>query len=437
MKQIKDRILAHSYYSKFLHWGKLVSQAFLGQVIFQLLGFAITLIIVRNLTKEDYAVYILLMSIQGMLLSLSGAGIMAGFQKIGGRVWNNDEELSSLLKTAHTIRVKLLIVALLVVWIYGVFVCQRQNIPLVKIVIFLCLITIIVLPDIKMAFLKTVFLLKKNVWTVQLIDIINQSLRFFPILFLAIICKKIDIYVLLFITIIAAYVSFFWGMNKARAVFNINPVINVGYKKEMSYYIRTNWHNSLFYAFKGQISIFLIAIFGSSSGMADLGALTRISMCILILSTLISNVFVPIFNKEQNKKQMIRIYVVYVIIWLFICLLSLILISLFGDYVLKLLGTEYLGLNKALFLVSIVALLNVGLSLVHGLNITKGWIKLNIYFSVPLDVLSLILGLVLFDFTQIDGVLYMSILTASCGVLLAVLNSYIGFKKYKNENSIL
>ena len=86
---------------------KPVGQVLSSQLILQALSFGIGIILVRELPKAEYAIYSILTSILAILSILSTSGIMIGFTKIGGEIWNDIPKLSSLIKTASSIRVYL------------------------------------------------------------------------------------------------------------------------------------------------------------------------------------------------------------------------------------------------------------------------------------------------------------------------------------------
>src|SRR5690606_9640938 len=89
---------------------------------------------------------------------------------------------------------------------------------------------------------------------------------------------------------------------------NKDSEINVNYRKILLNYLKLNWHTSAFYAFNGQISIFLIGVLGSTNSLADMGALTRFSMIFVIFNALVSNLLSPAFGRENRKQKLFKIF---------------------------------------------------------------------------------------------------------------------------------
>src|SRR5271157_4474947 len=81
-----------------LRWAKIIS-AFTGiQLLIQFVAFLSGILIVRNLTKADYAVYTVAISSHIILIILSDLGIGNALLALGGRVWNDDLRLGQLLR---------------------------------------------------------------------------------------------------------------------------------------------------------------------------------------------------------------------------------------------------------------------------------------------------------------------------------------------------
>src|SRR5438034_8165000 len=82
------------------------------QVLVQLFAASAGLLIVRTMSKHDYALYAIANSMQvtGNLLAELGIGIGVG--SIGGRVWNNRQRFSQLINTAVSLRRRFALISL-------------------------------------------------------------------------------------------------------------------------------------------------------------------------------------------------------------------------------------------------------------------------------------------------------------------------------------
>ena len=60
------------------------------------------------------------MAVLGMLGIISNSGIMIGFKKIGGQIWDKKNEFSDLIKTTFSIRKYLILFSFLIVGTYTI-----------------------------------------------------------------------------------------------------------------------------------------------------------------------------------------------------------------------------------------------------------------------------------------------------------------------------
>ena len=421
---------------KRLDVGKQISQVLLGQISSQVIGLAISFLLVRNLSKLDYSIYTVLMSIQGMMNVLSASGITIGFQKIAGGIWADNVALSTLVKTARYIRTRVFFIALVFTNCYGYFIFYRQGLSFLESFIYLIAISFAVFPEIQNTFTRIILLLKKRVVDVQVTEFIGQVIRLVIILtFIYLLRDYFNIKIVLVASIVAAWLANIYINKKSKDFSSTNSgaVINKEYQSTLLQYMKLNWHNAMFYTFKGQISVFLMGVYGSGDNLASLGAITRYSMIFTLVSSLISSIIIPAFAREQNKKRLIKFYYLSIIAFLVFSVITMLGAYFLDDVLLKILGDGYKGYNFELLLVFVSGLIGVLIGLLQGLNYSKGWMKYNTYLSIPLDVLSLVIGMYLFDITSIAGVLGLSIFTSFIGISLVIANSVHGFKNFNSN----
>jgi len=399
-----------------------------GQGLIQILGLVIGFVLVRSLSKDDYKIYTVLMSIQAMMATLSGSGIMIGFQKIAGGIWNDNWALSSLLKTARHIRERILILSIIVSCIYGYAIFYQQGVSAIKSLSYLLLIILVVYPEIQKSFLRAALLLRKEVTLLQITSVIQQGLRALLIfIYLLVFNEYFEIYIVLLISVCSSWLSNVYIQKKSLIIFPNVGVIEPQYKNTLYDYIKKVWHNSLFFTFKGQVSILLIGLFGSGENLANLGALTRFSLAFAFITSVINLTIIPHFGRERTVRKLKSLYILSIVSWILFSLLTLILLYFMQNRALSLLGSQYSGLNHEFMLVIVNGLIGIAIGLFQGLNYSKGWMKYNTYFSIPLDILSIVVGALLFDVTKLSGVLQMSIFTSCIGLTLILSNTIQGF----------
>ncbi len=224
---------------------KAVGQVFGSQILFQAMGFGISLISVRALTKAEYAIYTILAAVQGMLTNTSNSGIMTGFKKIGSENWENLENLAILTKTTLSVRKYLIGIAFVTVGIYAYILLYNQGVGTIEIVIFLAAILMIIIPDTNMAIFREAILLKGKFLIVQNSLLLKQFLRLVPLIVLFLFFKGyITIKVILVITIVATLIGHqFLKSNTLKVIDFPKAEVSSDYRKILVKYVKLNWHN--------------------------------------------------------------------------------------------------------------------------------------------------------------------------------------------------
>lgn len=411
---------------------KPIAQVASSQMLLQGFGFLISILLIRVLPKEEYALYTIYISIQGILALMSDSGLNIGFKAIGGRIWESDSRISSLIKTASSLRLKVILLALIISIAYSCFILIKQDFSLLNIILFALTMIGIIIPEVKMSFISQALLLKKEILPVQVATIIAQGLRLVLIGGLLLINKGfINIYVVLGITTLSVWASYNYILFKSKHLNNKDSEISVNYRKILLNYLKLNWHTSAFYAFNGQISIFLIGVLGSTNSLADMGALTRFSMIFVIFNALVSNLLSPAFGRENKKQKLFKIFIQTVFTLLVMSALMLLVVYFFPEPFLWILGPHYQNLGYELFLVFISSLIGLLAGTIFSLNAAKGWIKYTPIWEIPINIGTLIIGLYIFDVSTLKGVLWLSIFITFTKFSLYLANSISGFNKLK------
>src|SRR6185436_16472202 len=70
-------------------------------------------------------------------------------------------------------------------------------------------------------------------------------------------------------------------------------------------FIKNQAANAVFFCLQGQITVFLISVFGNqAASVAEVGALGRLAMIFTVMGQVLTNIFVPAFARCQNKGQL-------------------------------------------------------------------------------------------------------------------------------------
>jgi O-antigen/teichoic acid export membrane protein len=190
---------------------------------------------------------------------------------------------------------------------------------------------------------------------------------------------------------------------------------------------------SIYYAISGQIVIWLASIFGNTTTLAQLGALGRISIIFLLLTTLVNTLLVPNFSKAKvNKIGLITLFSKNLILLILSCIAIILLVLLFDNYFLWLLGKNYYGLNMELFLITISYALGY-LSTVSNYYLSSRGIIPSPFLLVAVSIIAQIVSILIFNLDSLVGIVYFSLLSTSIVFTFRIsyFYYYLNFSKIK------
>jgi hypothetical protein len=196
-------------------------------------------------------------------------------------------------------------------------------------------------------------------------------------------------------------------------------------------FIRSQAANAVFFCLQGQITVFLISVFGRQvSSIAEVGALGRLAMIFAVLSHLLANVFAPAFARCQEKARLRWQYLAVVGA---VALFSAVIIgaaALFPHQFLFVLGNKYSHLERELLLMVGGAVITAMAGTLWSLNAAKAWIA-GSWLYIPLTLTTQLALIPFTDFSSVTGVLIFNLVSAIPSLLLNMVLSVRGFRHWQ------
>lgn len=403
-------------YHRAIYWFRLISITGTAQVLIQAIGFVSGILIIRLLPTHEYALYTLANTVLGTMTILSDGGISSSVMAQGGGVWQDREKLGTVLSTAFALRRKFAALTLLVAIPFLLYLCSRHNAS--------WLMSVLLLLSIVPAFLTTV---SGNLFTVgpslhQAITSIQKTQIGVSLGRLLLLTLTVFVFPWAFIAILAAGVPQFWANTRLRKLSAVyadssqKPNKEIGEKMVQA--IKRILPGSIYYCLSGQITIWLISIYGTTIAVAQIGALGRISMILSLFNVLFVTLVVPRFARlPSNKTVLLQRYLLIQGVLLLVCLSLLAVVWLFPSQILWILGQDYSNLEIELLLNIMVACLAFISGLSFNLSACRGWI-IKPLISIPVTVFAIIVSAALIDISTLQGVLIFSLVVSLTEVVM-------------------
>ncbi|WP_207534028.1 polysaccharide biosynthesis protein [Desertivirga arenae] len=424
MRAALNNIITRPGYSKVFEWGRLITIAGSAQILIQAIGLISGILIIRLLPTQEYALYTLANTMLGTLTVLADGGISAGVMAQGGKVWKESDKLGEVIVTGLQLRKKFALMSLIVVTPVLFYLLREHDASwLSSIMIVLSLIPAFFaalsdsLLEVPSKLHQDIGRLQKNQVMVSIMRLvlITLSLFVFPLTAIAIIGNGIPRIIgnIKLKEIAADYADL--TQQKSKRV-----------SEELLLMVRRILPGAIYFCVSGQITIWLVSFFGSTKAVAEVGALSRLTVVLNVISTLFSALIIPRFARLGNdKKSLLSKFMQIQAVLTGISIFIVGAVYMFPGEVLLILGHNYQGLNLEVILMTVSSCIAMMGGLSYTLTNARGWVlppALHIMGNIGVQVLLL----ALMDLSNTKNVLIYSIIVTLTGFVML-----FGFFIYK------
>jgi O-antigen/teichoic acid export membrane protein len=410
MKALTKRITSHASYSRAVEWGKLISITGSAQIAIQALSLLSGILVIRLLPTKEYALYTLANTMLGTIAVIADGGIATGVMTIGGKVWQNEQQLGAVIATGLDLRKRFAAMVLLIAAPILLYLLHRHS----QNWLLSALIVGSLIPAFFSALSGTLLeiapRLHQDIKSLQKIEVgasvgrlllMVATLFFFPFASIAILSGGLP-------QIVAN--RQLRKISSAYARWSQPPVASI--QKEIMPIVKRVLPGALYYCVAGQITIWLISFYGSTESVAQVGALGRLTMILNVFSTICYTLIVPRFARLPSDKRLVltRFIQVQLIV---VVIISLIIsfIAVFPSQALLFLGKNYANLTSELVLMTIGSCIGMAAGIIYSMSVARGWI-LPPVINITVSILAQI-GLIFFlDFSKIRDIILFSVANA-------------------------
>ena len=420
--------------ARLLGWVRLLSAFVSLEIAAQGCAVLASFLVVRNLDKAHYAWYSLAFNLQSTLGAFTLLGIGTGMTSMGGQWIGNRERMGALAASAFKYRSHLLtIVAPLVLPVFA-YLLLRNGCPLWQTIALVGLALCLLIVELnRQIFSSPVRIAGRYNYLQQaaLIEAICRVATLGILIFIG--CLSAWTTILVSVLVSGSVVRF---LIKKRAQEFIAP--NSPPDKEIHRRLtKLNFNvlpSTMTFVFQAQIGITMISIFGKTASVADLGALTRIALALLVPQAIISKLIEPKLARAQEGMDLWRKFAISVLCVAVMAASCFCLMFLFRHQFLWLLGKNYWYLDKELAFYSGVACAGTVTSMSMMLLYARGWVEY-MWISPVTEILCQLSAIHFLDLATPMGVLRLdAVRIGAAAVVYGVLVAVRFFKTRHSAN---
>ena len=417
--------LAHRH-GQWLRWLRLLAGFTSAQLVIQLLGFLSGILIVRYLSKPDYAWFTIANTLVATMGMLADSGISGALSAVGGTVWQDDARFGSLIRTALTLRRRLAFVAVLVVTPVFVWMLVKNHAPAATIAVVVPAALLALTLQLTAGVLGVVISLRQEIRRMQFMGLAAALLRLSLLAPACLIFLDVRVAVIIGTVGMALQV---WLLRRwvSKSVAWHAPE-SADYRAQILTIVKRQAPLTIFYCLQSQIIIWLISIFGNAQRVAEIGALGRFAMIFTLVSSVMNGIVVPRFARCQDRATLRQRYWQVAAGFTLLAASLVALSAAFPRPLLWVIGSQYANLENEVWLMMLSAASSGLFVALFSLTYSKGWI-VPAAISIPLEIVTQLILILTFDISTVRGVLLVGCFGSVPLIVLNIIIAHLEMRK--------
>ena len=407
---------------KWFAWFSLLARFASAQLVIQVLGFLSGILVVRHLSKPDYAWFTIANSLAATMSMLADVGVSGALSAIGGEVWQDNARFGSLIRTALTLRRKFAIVSVAVVTPVFVWMLVKNQAPVATTAVLVPVALAGFLMQLTAGVLGVVISLRQEIRRMQLLGLAAALMR------LGLIAPACLIFIDARVAVVAGTVAcalHVWILRRwVKTSIEWHAPESADYRSRILSIVKRQAPITIFHCVQGQIIVLLISIFGSEERVAEIGALGRFAILFTVISSVINGIIVPRFARCQDRSLLRRRYWQVAIGFAVLAGSLVALSAAFPRPLLWVIGAQYANLESEVWLMMLNAALGAMFVCLVTLTYFKGWI-IPAAITIPMEIGTQLLLILIFDMSTVRGVLLVGAIGSLPPILLNIIIAHL------------
>jgi O-antigen/teichoic acid export membrane protein len=389
-----------------MRWLRLSSVVGVSQVAVQGISALTGLMLVRALSKADYALITIAGSMLATISLLADGGIGSAITAMSGRAVPDRAAVSSAIRACLVTRNRLAWLSLFLTLPPFYWLLTSTGLSAGGSLLLLGLGAITVWPSTDAKFLAVPLRIMGRVHETQQIDMAGGAVRF--LLTGAVILVGFGKLMPAFVATVSATWVQSWLVHRSlRRQVDLSIPASDQDIHEVNTFVRSLYANHIFFCIQGQIATWIISWTSGTDQIADIGALGRLAVIFSILAALYHYLVMPNLATTRSARQLRWKFCVTFVATLGAVMALIAAAWLFPQPLLWILGGAYGHLDHELLLVFAAQGVAFANSILWIFLQMRGWIE-KAWLNIPLTLLGYALSASLFPMNTVAGVLMMT-----------------------------
>ncbi|WP_461786429.1 lipopolysaccharide biosynthesis protein [Prosthecobacter sp.] len=399
------------------------------QALCQLLNGLAAFLLIRMLPKDQYAWFTIATAMAAVLNALSEGGIGTAVLSVGGKVWQDRPRLSALVHASLGMLNRLSIVGTLLTLPAMAWLLHQQDAPWTVLILLCVLILCPQWMATRTVLLGMVNRLQSRLWQLQSAELTQAGLRF-TLTVVPGLCGAAHV---LWAAAAVAVAVVAQGVLVRKQVWpllerEVSPEAVEEFRPQVTSTVRRMYPSAVFNCVQSQIAIWLLGALGSSSEVADIGALARLAFIANMVGAPLSLIVAPAFARCHDTRRLRRMFAGLLGAYGLFYLSLTVAAWLHAPWILKLFGPNYGHLSHELLLYTF-SLALAGLNgICWTLNLARGWLGY-FWLTIPISIATQGTTLFFIEAQTVAGAIWLGIILNAGYLLHSLTISIQGFRR--------
>jgi O-antigen/teichoic acid export membrane protein len=316
MIHFKQKIfISKSHFKRADPWARKLSKFFVGQGLVQIVSFVSSFALLRWMSVEDYAAFTLAWSIQSLMMAFGDLGIGGSVVPLAGAAGHDPKRLGDLIAAGRELRKRVFPVVVgcgvLAFWFLG----RKHGVALPVVLTMCFLACFAVWINASTLFYSAPLVLRQQIGYIQIQQNVIAMLRL-AAYGIAHLVGYINAALPLLVNTGLQFIQL--GILKKKCHEHIceptAPAISIqNARKEIVRFLYPQWPILIFNTFQGQITILVVSLVGTTSALAEIGAVSRLNAIFVSLSAFYGIIVVPYFSRVEPTLATRRAFQVFIV----------------------------------------------------------------------------------------------------------------------------
>jgi O-antigen/teichoic acid export membrane protein len=399
-----------------LRWIKLLAISLVAQLGVQALAFLAGILVIRQLSTGEYALYTLANTTLGTMTLLADSGVAAGVTARAGQIWTDSQRLASVIGIGLQLRRKFATGSLAVVIPILFYLLHDHGASWIAATCVVVALLPAFFTALSGSLLEIPLKLRREVVPLQQVQLASNAIR------LALLVVALALLPLAALAMACNAVGQIWANVRMRRllpdVVGAPALPDPSDREALIGVVKRLLPGTVYYAFFGQITLWIVSAFGSTQSIAQVGALSRLAMALTVFSAVIGTLIVPRFVTLPADHRLLRARFLQIEVGVFL-LGAVVVVAVwsFPRQALLILGHGYADLGSEVVLMAAGACLNLVAATLYALDNARGKIPAPYVYPVTGIAMTIVLAATL-DVTTVAGVLIFNLLLQLSSIIV-------------------